>query len=246
MAVTVREATNRALLLCGHIAPDATYTTTAKQVTDIAVTKLAHVNAAGAADETRAARYYGMAVPLLAELQAQLCRDENPFEAVTAPVSMDSVLSLSDANAQRVLPTGLAMGFALADRDILGYNALAQEYYQARLPELEAVATGDAHRYAKAAPGYCDMLQAELLHLEGTHTGADPLQSLDGYLSVSDDTGIRVLPAGLAKLFALLDGDTERFQVFAAEYEAAKRSVSAGTSPVKDRYNSLLDGNLAR
>lgn len=246
MAVTVREATNRALLLCGHIAPDATYTTTAKQAADIAVTKLAHVNAAGAVDEARAARYYGMAVPLLAELQAQLCRDENPFEAVTAPVSIDSVLSLSDGNAQRVLPAALAMGFALADRDILAYNALAQEYYEVKLPELEAVATGDAHKYAKAAPEYCNMLQAELLHLEGNHNGADPLQTLDDYLSVTDDTGIRVLPAGLAKLFALLDGDTERFPVFAAEYEAAKQSVSAGTSPVNDHYNCLLDGNLAR
>lgn len=157
---------------------------------------------------------------------------------------MSSILSISDDNATRILPTGLAMAFALADQNILAYNALSQEYYQSKLPELTVLITGDAHKYAKAAPGYCDMLQAELLHLEGTHTGADPLQSLDDYLSVTDDTGIQVLPIGLAQLFSVIDENAQLSQALSAQYMAAKQQISAGTSTILDHYNALLDPSM--
>lgn len=242
--VTVRQAVNQALMLSGHLTPDATYTTTAQMVTDMAITKLSHVNQSGTIDPTREAKYYGMAPHLLADLQASLCHEENQFERVTPPASMSSVLSLSDDNATRILPTGLAMAFALSDQNILAYNALSQEYYQSKLPELTVLITGDAHKYAKAAPSYCDMLQAELLHLEGTHTGADPLQTMDDYLSVTDDTAVRVLPVGLAWLFAVIDENGQLSQALQAQYMAAKQQISAGTSTINDHYNTLLDPNM--
>ena len=193
MSVTVRNAVNRALMLCGHIVPVATYTTTAQTVADIAITELNHVNQSGTIDASREAKYYGMAIPIINDLQATICHEENPFEAISPISAISDVLSVSDINAKRIMPCGVAMEFARADSDILSYNTLSSEYYGSKLPDIIQLISGDVNKYTQSAVTYCNILQDELLRAEGKSANVPELQTINDTFSLLDDTASNVI-----------------------------------------------------
>lgn len=103
--------------------------TNVKQVTDAALKLLGHVNNRGMVDENREAKYYALAPAYVTELQADLLIAENyTGDAVPPLVSLTDSLTISDDTANRVLPSGLAMKFALLDSDSDKLNYYSQMY----------------------------------------------------------------------------------------------------------------------
>lgn len=110
---------------------------TAKIVVDQALRLLTHVNAAGAVDENREARYYGVAPGYLTLLQYEVAALQNrPAQGMAVNTLGDS-LALDDDTALRLLPAGLAMYFALADRDDAAYNHFSKLYYGELVPSIK-------------------------------------------------------------------------------------------------------------
>lgn len=108
---------------------------TAKEVTDSALNLVFHVTEGGALDRTREARYRGVAPSYLTVLQYELAGLENqPF---SQPVTtLDDVISLTDKTAREIMPVGLAMYFALLDRDSELYNHFAEIYHSRLTPSV--------------------------------------------------------------------------------------------------------------
>lgn len=116
---------------------------TAKTVVEQALTLLGHVDAAGAVNESRESRYYGAAPAYLTVLQLELARAEGagnaPGETAQenlpgAVTSLDEPIQLQDETALKTLPAGLAMYFALIDRDTELYNHFSRVYYGSFVP----------------------------------------------------------------------------------------------------------------
>lgn len=105
----------------------------AKAIVEQALRLTAHVNAAGAVEPGRESRYYGLAPAMLTILLTELAQ----VTGADAPQPLQSLtqeLPVDDGTAQRVLPAGLAMYFALTDRDADQYNHFSQLYYDRLLP----------------------------------------------------------------------------------------------------------------
>lgn len=110
---------------------------TAKTIADAALQLLSHVNQAGSVDETRESRYYGLAPAYLTLLQYEIAALQN-LPAVNMQVTgPDAVLSIDDDTALRLMPTGLAMYYALIDGDEACYSHFSKLYYEGLLPSLK-------------------------------------------------------------------------------------------------------------
>lgn len=90
-------------------------------------------------------------------------------------------------------------------------------------------------KYYGAAAALAEPLQDDLLRREGK-IPAGPLAALTDTLSVSDGTARGVLPYGLAMRFAQLDGDTDGFNAFAAEYYGSRLPTIAAEPPDAEDY----------
>lgn len=112
MPVTAKDAACAALKLCGH------------------------VNSMGTVDDNRESKYIGLAPAYLTILVREIGEAENSASAAGPVTDMNSVLSVSDDSAVRVLPFGLAMYFALIDRDSELYNYFSELYYEKLLPSI--------------------------------------------------------------------------------------------------------------
>lgn len=112
----------------------------AKYVISAALKLTAHANESGDVDESRESRYYGLAPAYLTLLQSELALCENlPVPSpVTGP---DDTLAVSDETAVKTLPAGLAMYFALIDRDSELYNHFSRIYYSSLMPSARAAET---------------------------------------------------------------------------------------------------------
>jgi hypothetical protein len=109
----------------------------AKDVAEAALKLICHVNDMGAVDRNREGRYYGVAPAYLTLLQYELAE----FEGAPQPLPISELLQdigLSDETALKVMPAGLAMYFALIDRDAELYNHFSQSYYGTLIPEIKA------------------------------------------------------------------------------------------------------------
>lgn len=105
----------------------------AKAIVTEALRLTAHTNAAGMVDLNRESRYYGLAPAYLTILQTELAQVQGA--ATPEPVeNLEQELAADDGTAMRVLPAGLAMYFALIDRDSDQYNHFAGDYYDRLLP----------------------------------------------------------------------------------------------------------------
>ena len=107
---------------------------TGKTAVDAALRLICHVNAAGAVEQTRQAKYYGMAPAFLTVLQYELAACENAGALPEPVTDLQTALSLSDETALKALPAGLAMYFALTDRDSELYNHFSKVYYGGFIP----------------------------------------------------------------------------------------------------------------
>lgn len=107
----------------------------ARDVVDAALKLTGHVGELGAVDRNREARYYGAAPVYLTVLQYELAQRENAPNP--RPVTgLDDELGVSDETALKVMPVGLAMYFALLDRDAVLYNHFSSSYYGALIPSI--------------------------------------------------------------------------------------------------------------
>jgi hypothetical protein len=112
-------------------------TVKAKDVADEALKLMFHVGESGAVDEAKENKLYAVAPAYLTVLQSELAPLENA--AIPNPItSLDGTISLSDETALKVMPCGLAMYFALAERDSELYNHFSACYYTKLLPTVKA------------------------------------------------------------------------------------------------------------
>jgi hypothetical protein len=112
----------------------------ANEVVDAALRLICHVGEMGAIDKNREGRYYGVAPSYLTVLQYELAEYENAPQPL--PVSsLSQELGLSDETALKVMPVGLAMYFALIDRDAALYNHFSNSYYGELAPSIKAAET---------------------------------------------------------------------------------------------------------
>jgi hypothetical protein len=108
----------------------------AKDVAEAALKLICHVNDMGAVDRNKESRYYGVAPAYLTLLQYELAE----FEGAPQPLPISELLQdigLSDETALKVMPAGLAMYFALIDRDAELYNHFSQSYYVTLIPAIK-------------------------------------------------------------------------------------------------------------
>jgi hypothetical protein len=102
-------------------------------------------------------------------------------------------------------------------------------------------------KYLNLAPALCNVLQLELLTCESYDFVANgipaPLTALTDELTITDMTAQSVLPLGLAREFARIDGDTQ-YNIFAVSYENAKNMMSFDAPEIVDVYGALTDYDL--
>lgn len=113
----------------------------AKDAVDAALILMGHVNELGAVDESREARYFGAAPAYLNILCGEIAGAEGNNTPVNPINDLEQELDIGEDAAKRVLPPGLAMYFAVLDRDSALYGFFSQLYYQKMLPSLK---TGEA------------------------------------------------------------------------------------------------------
>lgn len=109
----------------------------AKEVVDAALRLVCHVGDLGAVDKNREGRYYGVAPSYLTVLQYELAEYENAPSPMPV-TSLMQELEVSDQTALKVMPVGLAMFFALIDRDAALYNHFSNSYYGSLAPSIKA------------------------------------------------------------------------------------------------------------
>lgn len=120
----------------------------AKEVVDAALKLICHVGELGAVDANRESRYYGVAPSYLTVLQYELAEYENAPQP--KPISdLSQQIELSDETALKVMPVGLAMYFALIDRDAALYNHFSTTYYGRLVPSIKAAEVPLAECYIK-------------------------------------------------------------------------------------------------
>lgn len=108
----------------------------AKEIADAALKLLCHVGNFGTVDKNRESRYLGLAPSYLTVLQYEIAEYEN----VPQPLPIENLeqeIDLSDKTALKVMPAGLAMYFALIDRDAEMYNHFSSLYYEKLLPTVK-------------------------------------------------------------------------------------------------------------
>lgn len=108
-----------------------------KAIVFTALRALNHTNGSGAVDENRESRYFGIAPAFLTLLQNEIAARRGDAQTPAPLASLADDLALDDDTAARVLPAGLAMLFALADRDGDVYNHFSQLYYGSLLPSVQ-------------------------------------------------------------------------------------------------------------
>ena len=94
--------------------------------------------------------------------------------------------------------------------------------------------------YLKRAPAVIDVLHRELAFYEGVAVSGR-IDSLDDALEISDDTGARILPYGIAASFALADKNGDMYNDFSYMYRALCRTIRHGEADTADEYG-VLDG----
>lgn len=108
----------------------------AKEIADAALKLICHVGELGAIDKNRESRYYGLAPSYITVLQYELSEYENAPQPLPIE-NLEQEIDLSDKTALKVMPIGLAMYFALIDRDADLYNHFSSLYYEKLVPSIK-------------------------------------------------------------------------------------------------------------
>lgn len=123
---------------------------TAKEITAMALELLSRVGQSGSLDETRQSRYYGIAPAYLTLMQYEIASLKNLPATGMQVADIDAQLKIDDDTAARVMPSGLAMYFALTDGDAACYDHFAKLYYNFLLPSLKPDECGLTDYYGVA------------------------------------------------------------------------------------------------
>lgn len=96
--------------------------------------------------------------------------------------------------------------------------------------------------YEGSAPTKINLLQHELAFFEDTllPTGTE-ISALTDTLTISDDTAYRIMPYGLAAMFALDDRNGDAYNDFKYKYESLKQTIRVGEVDIDD-YHGILTG----
>lgn len=114
----------------------------------------------------------------------------------------------------------------------------ARDVYELALELIDQTESPDAADYAQRAPVLIDVLQHELAHYEDMVV-TRKIRSLDDTLDVSDDTGERIMPYGLAANFALADKNSDMYADYSAMYRSLLRTIRPGETDATDEYETL-------
>ena len=121
------------------------------------------------------------------------------------------------------------VGEQIYDRAIVLYGQTKKD------GSIDAVKT--AEYLGKCIPLLNQVLQ-ELAFIEAENE-ADEIQNISDYVTISDNSAMRVAPFGLSMLFALSDGDTDSFDFFSKKYEFGKSTIKKSSYCMNDVYNIL-------
>lgn len=91
--------------------------------------------------------------------------------------------------------------------------------------------------YADKAPELIDSLQREIAFYEGA--APVKIESLDDELQISGDSVMRVMPYGLAALFALADRNADLQGEYSFMYRSLLRTVRPEEKDAEDEYDIL-------
>jgi hypothetical protein len=108
-----------------------------------------------------------------------------------------------------------------------------------------AVDENEQSKYYGLAPAYISVLQYELSLMENQASLPEPVMDLDTELSVSDSTALKIMPAGLAMYFALIDCDTASYSHFSQLYYGSfTQSIKPAETAIQDYYMLSSDTAL--
>ena len=94
--------------------------------------------------------------------------------------------------------------------------------------------------YEGKAPRLIDTLQHELAFYESVTLTAS-IDDLDDVLEISDDTAVRIMPYGLASVFALADKNTDMYGDYSSMYRRLCNTIRSDEADITDGYE-ILDG----
>lgn len=107
-----------------------------KDIAEYALKLINHIDSDGNIDEETDAKYLNVAPAYLTVLQLEVAEKINQ-EDIEPLTSLDDVISLDDETAIKTLPFGLAMYFALMERDGELYNHFNSCFYNQVLCSLK-------------------------------------------------------------------------------------------------------------
>jgi hypothetical protein len=120
---------------CGRIGANMQ---TAKDAVISALRLMGIVNSYGVVERTGCSKYFGVAPAFINILVHEIAAAENAQAAPSEVRLIEDALEISDDSAARVLPFGLAMYFAVIDRDSELVNHFSQLYYGTLYPSIRA------------------------------------------------------------------------------------------------------------
>jgi hypothetical protein len=91
--------------------------------------------------------------------------------------------------------------------------------------------------YAVKAPQLIDALQREIAFYEGVTPGK--ISDMDDLLQISDDSAMRIMPYGLAALFALADRNADMQSDYSYMYRSLLRTIRPEETDMEDEYDVL-------
>ena len=121
------------------------------------------------------------------------------------------------------------VGEQIYDRAIVLYGQTKKD------GSIDAVKT--AEYLGKCVPLLNQVLQ-EIAFIEG-ETDVNEIQNVSDYVTISENSAMRVAPFGLSMLFALSDGDIDSFGFFSKKYEFGKSTIKKSSYQMKDVYHIL-------
>lgn len=91
--------------------------------------------------------------------------------------------------------------------------------------------------YRGKTPQLIDALQREIAFYEGVAPGK--IKDMNDSLQISDDSAMRIMPYGLAALFALADRNADMQSDYSYMYRSLLRTIRPEETDIEDKYDIL-------
>jgi hypothetical protein len=117
-------------------------------------------------------------------------------------------------------------------------NMTANDVYELALALIdEGKGSDNESGYAEKAPALIDALQREIAFYEGVTPRK--ISKVEDTLQISDDSGMRIMPYGLAALFALADRNADMQNDYNYMYRSLLRTIRPEETDIEDEYDVL-------